>query len=67
MTVNVIDNIIVNIIVNKIVNVIIDIMITSMYQYGTGWLCDSVILPVILSVILFVRYRNHFPVVQFQN
>ena len=21
----------------------------------------------ILSVILFVRYRNHFPVVQFQN
>ena len=22
---------------------------------------------VILSVILFTRYRNHFPVVQFQN
>ena len=30
---------------------------------ATGWLRDSVY----LSVCLFVCYRNHFPVVQFQN
>ena len=31
----------------------------SIHYYATGWFCDS--------VCLFVRYRNHLPVVQFQN
>ena len=38
-------------------------MIMSSYLYTFTVLDGSVI----LSVILFVRYRNHFPVVQFQN
>ena len=37
------------------------------HLYGTGWFCDFVILAVILGFCLFVRYRNPFPVVQFQN
>ena len=38
-----------------------------MYLCTNTVLDGSVILPVCLSVILLLSYRNHFPIVQFQN
>ena len=39
----------------------------NVYLYTNTVLDGSVILSVCLSVILSIRYRNHFPVVQFHN
>ena len=45
----------------------ISIPLNIAYLYNNTVLDGSVILSVILSVCLSVRYRNHFPAVQFQN